>query len=81
MTPDHCQKKQKSKDKKQKEERTLNEALCQVESENSDKEEDMECAAIKCIISTLENVVIEWVSCESCRMLPVVSLKVHSHAI
>ena len=47
--------------------RTPNEALRQVESENSDEEEDAECAAIKCIISTLENVVIEWVSCESCR--------------
>ena len=46
---------------------TPNEALRQVESENSDEEEDAECAAIKCIISTLENVVIEWVSCESCR--------------
>ena len=32
---------------------------------NSDKEE-AECTAIECIISTLENVVIEWVSCESC---------------
>ena len=38
--------------------RTLNKALRQVESENS---------AIECIISKLENVVIEWVSCESCR--------------
>ena len=46
--------------------RTLNEALRQVKSENSD-EEDVERAAIECIISTLENVVIEWVSCESCR--------------
>ena len=46
--------------------RTLNEALRQVKSENSD-EEDVERAAIECIISTLENAVIEWVSCESCR--------------
>ena len=38
-----------------------------MESENSGEEEDSECAAIKCIISTLENVVMEWVSCESCR--------------
>ena len=56
MTPDHCQKKQKKpKDKKQN--RTLNEALAtrQMESENSDEKEDVECAAIKCIISTFEN--------------------------
>ena len=37
-----------------------------MESENNDKEKDAECAAIKCIISILDNVVIEWVSCESC---------------
>ena len=36
-----------------------------MESENSDKKEEAKCATIKCIISTLENVVIEWVSCES----------------
>ena len=36
--------------------RTLNKALHQVESENSDKKEEAECATIKCIISTLENV-------------------------
>ena len=37
--------------------RTLNEALAtrQVESENSDEKEDVECAAIECIISTFEN--------------------------
>ena len=35
-----------------------------MERENSD-EEDAKCAAIECIISTLENVVIEWVSCQS----------------
>ena len=46
---------------------TPNEALHQVQSENSDKEEDMECAAIEFIISALENAVIEWISCESCR--------------
>ena len=65
MTPDHYQKKWK-KLKGEKQNRTLNEALRQVESENSDKEEDMECAAIECIISTLENIVIEWILCESC---------------
>ena len=47
--------------------RTLNEALRQVESENSDEEEDTECAALECFISTLGNVAIEGVSCESCH--------------
>ena len=59
--------KETKKAKRQKtKQRTLNEALRQVESENSDEEEDVERAAIECIISALENVVIEWVSCESC---------------
>ena len=60
-------KEMKKAERRKKKQRTLNEALRQVESENSDKEEDMECAAIKCIISTLENIVIEWILCESCR--------------
>ena len=60
-------KEMKKAERQKTKQRTLNEALCQVESENSDKEEDMECAAIECIISALENIVIGWILCESCR--------------
>ena len=60
-------KEMKKAERRKTKQRTLNEALRQVESENSEKEEDMECAAIECIISTLENIVIEWILCESCR--------------
>ena len=56
----------KKAERRKTKQRTLNEALHKVESENSDKEEDMECAAIECIISTLENIVIERILCESC---------------
>ena len=54
----------KKAERRKTKQRTLNEALRQVKSENSDEEEDTECAAIEHIISTLENVVIEWISCE-----------------
>ena len=57
-------KEMKKAERRKTKQRTLNEALRQVESENSDEEEDTECAAIEYIISTLENVVIEWISCE-----------------
>ena len=49
----------KPKGKKQNREHLMN----QVKVENS--EEDVEGAAIECIISTIGNVT-EWVSCESC---------------
>lgn len=60
--PDHCQKKQKRlKGEKSNREHIMKLMGC----ENTDKE-DVEFATSECIISMLENVVIEWVSCESC---------------
>ena len=49
---------------------TMNDMLHQGKSTRDDEDhanEDQECAAESCIISSLVNLVINWISCESCE--------------